>query len=133
MSGQRPQQVFLVPLLVGTDGVQKMGKSLGNYIGITDAPADIFGKTMSIPDELIATYFELLTDAADEDVEQMRRDTASHAANPMDLKKRLAADLVAQFYGGQAASQAQAPLRASRPAQGAAPRCPRVSCALLTA
>ena len=89
MSGQRPQQVFLVPLLVGTDGVQKMGKSLGNYIGITDAPADIFGKTMSIPDELIATYFELLTDAADEDVEQMRRDTASHAANPMDLKKRL--------------------------------------------
>ena len=108
MSGQRPQQVFLVPLLVGTDGVQKMGKSLGNYIGITDAPADIFGKTMSIPDELIATYFELLTDAADEDVEQMRRDTASHAANPMDLKKRLAADLVAQFYGGQAASQAQA-------------------------
>ena len=66
--GQRPQQCFLVPLLVGTDGVQKMSKSLNNYIGIDEPANDIFGKTMSLPDSMIVSFFENLTDIPDEDL-----------------------------------------------------------------
>ncbi len=105
--GQRPQQVFLVPILVGTDGVQKMSKSLGNYVGVAEEPALMFGKLMSIPDELVPSYFELLTDLPEDELATLRRRLADHSVNPMDAKKRLAADLVAEFHGGSFATAAQ--------------------------
>ncbi|MDP2953258.1 MAG: tyrosine--tRNA ligase [Chloroflexota bacterium] len=106
MVGQRPQQVFLVPLLVGTDGAQKMSKSLGNYIGVADAPHDMYGKVMSLPDTLILPYFELLTDAPD--FSEMGQALAAGSVNPMELKKRLAREIVAQFHSPQAATEAEA-------------------------
>ena len=107
MVGQLPQQVFLVPLLVGTDGVQKMSKSLGNYIGVDEPPNDMYGKAMSIADPMIATYFELLTDVPDDELAELRRQLQSGSVNPMELKKRLASDLVRQFHS-DAAAEAQA-------------------------
>ncbi|MCH7653759.1 MAG: tyrosine--tRNA ligase [Chloroflexi bacterium] len=104
--GQRPQQCFLMPLLPGTDGVQKMSKSLGNYIGIDEPPGEMYGKTMSLPDDLLMTYFECLTDVPDAELEDMRRGLEESSVNPMDLKKKLAADLVTQFHGNEAASKA---------------------------
>ncbi|MCX7912489.1 MAG: tyrosine--tRNA ligase [Dehalococcoidales bacterium] len=106
MMGQKPQQIFMVPLLVGTDGVQKMSKSLGNYIGIAEPPEDIYGKTMSIRDELIMDYFELLTDVPDEELEEFRNQLKG-GANPMNLKKRLARELVRQLYGEEDARRAE--------------------------
>jgi tyrosyl-tRNA synthetase len=108
MEGQRPQQVMLVPLLVGTDGAQKMSKSLGNYIGVTDPPEEMFGKCMSIPDDLVPTYCELLTDIPDAEVAELRRGLADNNANPMDVKKRLAGDIVTTFHGMDAAATAAA-------------------------
>jgi tyrosyl-tRNA synthetase len=107
MVGQRPQQVFLLPLLVGTDGVQKMSKSLGNYIGVDEPPNDIYGKAMSIPDNLIGDYFELITDMPDEEVADCRKQIESGSVNPMNLKKKLAFEIVTQFYDEQAAKAAQ--------------------------
>ena len=106
--GQRPQQCFLVPLLVGTDGVQKMSKSLNNYIGIDEPANDIFGKTMSLPDSMIVSFFENLTDIPDEDVAEIKHIIDAQAGNPMDIKKRLASDLVTQFHSAEAAIEAQA-------------------------
>jgi tyrosyl-tRNA synthetase len=99
--GQPPQQVFLVPLLVGTDGSQKMSKSLNNYIGIDEPPKEIYGKVMSIPDSLILHYFELVTDVPDKELEELRQQLDSQSVNPMLLKKRLAREIVAQFYSRQ--------------------------------
>jgi tyrosyl-tRNA synthetase len=107
MMGQRPQQVFLMPLLVGTDGRQKMSKSLGNYIAIEDEPNEMYGKTMSIPDELLLDYFELLTDVPDEELEEFRKALATNSVNPMELKKRLAFELVTQFHSAEAACEAE--------------------------
>ncbi|MCI0769507.1 MAG: tyrosine--tRNA ligase, partial [Chloroflexi bacterium] len=107
MEGQAPQQVFLVPLLVGTDGVQKMSKSLGNYIGVAEPPEEIYGKSMSIPDSLILTYFELLTDVPDTELAEIRRLLETHDVNPMELKQRLARELVAQLYDADAARNAE--------------------------
>ena len=107
MEGQPPQQVFLVPLLVGTDGVQKMSKSLGNYIGVAEPPEEIYGKSMSIPDSLIMTYFELLTDVPDTELAEIRRLLETHDINPMELKQRLARELVAQLYDAGAARSAE--------------------------
>jgi len=106
MMGQRPQQVFLAPLLIGTDGSQKMSKSLGNYIGVAEAPSEIYGKVMSIPDDLIMDYFELLTDVPDEELEEFRQQLSKQTVNPMVLKKRLARELVTQLYDQEAASEA---------------------------
>jgi tyrosyl-tRNA synthetase len=108
MEGQPPQQVFLVPLLVGTDGSQKMSKSLGNYIAIDEPPSEIYGKVMSIPDELMMDYFEFLTDVPDEELEQFREELAAQSLNPMELKKRLADEIVAQFHSQDAAQDATA-------------------------
>ncbi|MEE8419305.1 MAG: tyrosine--tRNA ligase, partial [Dehalococcoidales bacterium] len=88
MMGQPPQQCFMTPLLVGTDGTQKMSKSLGNYIGIAEPPEDIFGKVMSITDELIMDYFELVTDVPDKELAEFRQALDSNSVNPMELKKR---------------------------------------------
>ena len=108
MNGQPPQQCFLMPLLPGTDGVQKMSKSLGNYIGIDEPPNEIFGKTMSLPDSMIKSYFEFLTDVPDAELAEIAQVVESGSANPMDIKKRLASDLVTQFHGQDEARQAQA-------------------------
>ncbi|MFA5401165.1 MAG: tyrosine--tRNA ligase [Dehalococcoidia bacterium] len=106
MVGQKPQQVFLMPLLVGTDGVQKMSKSLGNYIGVTDPPAEMFGKTMSINDSMIIPYLELLTDVPDEEIEHFNAGMASGRLNPMTVKKRLAHELVKDFWSAKDAEEA---------------------------
>ena len=107
MVGQRPQQVFLVPLLVGTDGSQKMSKSLGNYIGVDEPPSEIYGKAMSIPDTLIFDYLELVTDVPDKEIVEFKEQMANQLLNPMSVKKRLAHEIVAQFHGSQAAREAE--------------------------
>jgi len=107
MEGQRPQQVFLMPILVGTDGVQKMSKSLDNYVGVEEPPNDMYGKLMSLPDELIVPYFEYLTDAPQEELTAFFSDLAAGSINPMDMKKRLAREITAQFHESTAADAAQ--------------------------
>jgi tyrosyl-tRNA synthetase len=106
-TGQPPQQVFLVPLLVGTDGHQKMSKSLNNHIGIAEPPREIYGKVMSIPDALIVDYFELVTDVPEQAIADFKKQLKTHSVNPMNLKKRLAHEIVKQFHGKQAADKAQ--------------------------
>ncbi|HEU65747.1 MAG TPA: tyrosine--tRNA ligase [Chloroflexi bacterium] len=106
-TGQPPQQVFLVPLLVGTDGKQKMSKSLNNHIGIAEPPREMYGKMMSIPDHLIVEYFELVTDVPEEEIAEFGEQLKTHSVNPMNLKKRLAHEIVRQFHGKQAADEAQ--------------------------
>ena len=107
MMGQRPQQCFTMPILVGTDGEQKMSKSLGNYIGVDEPPNEMYGKVMSISDSLMMDYFYLVTDVSDQDIDEMRRALESQSVNPMDLKKRLAREIVAQFHDSQAATEAE--------------------------
>lgn len=107
MIGQRPQQIIMTPLLVGTDGVHKMSKSLGNYIGITEPPEQIFGKVMSIPDNLILNYFELVTDVPETEMADMQQAINNHSVNPMTLKKRLAKEIIAQLYDKAAATEAE--------------------------
>ena len=106
-TGQPPQQVFLVPLLVGIDGHQKMSKSLNNHIGVAEPPREIYGKVMSIPDPLIMDYFELVTDVPEEEIAEFKEQLKSHSVNPMNLKKRLAHEIVRQFHSKQAADEAQ--------------------------
>jgi len=106
-TGQPPQQVFLVPLLVGTDGHQKMSKSLNNHIGVAEPPREIYGKVMSIPDPLIMDYFELVTDVPEEEIAEFKKQLKTRSVNPMNLKKRLAHEIVRQFHGKQAADEAQ--------------------------
>ncbi len=107
MMGQRPQQVFLVPLLIGTDGSQKMSKSLGNYIGVDEPPNEIYGKIMSIPDSLIIDYLELVTDIPDEEIAECKMQIANQSINPMSIKKRLAYEIVTQFHSIKAAGEAE--------------------------
>jgi len=108
IEGQRPQQVFLMPLLVGTDGSMKMSKSLDNYIAVDEKPNDMYGKVLSIPDAIIINYFELLTDIPGKELDEYRKALDSNSVNPMELKKRLARDIVEQFHDKKAASDAQA-------------------------
>jgi tyrosyl-tRNA synthetase len=107
MVGQPPQHVFMVPLLIGTDGVHKMSKSLGNYIGVAEPPEQIFGKVMSVPDELLMNYFELLTDVPDKELKEIKAAIESKSVNPMELKKRLAKEIITQLDGKEAASAAE--------------------------
>ncbi len=106
MMGQKPQQVFLMPLLIGTDGVQKMSKSLGNYIGVTDPPNDMYGKAMRINDEMITPYLELLTDVPDDEIMHFSARMAEGKVNPMAIKKRLAHELVKDFWSLKDAEEA---------------------------
>jgi tyrosyl-tRNA synthetase len=101
--GQPSQIVLTMPLLEGTDGVQKMSKSYGNYIGINEPPQEIYGKVMSISDTLMWRYYELLTDVKLEAIEQMKADVAAGKQHPMELKKQLARRIVQDFHGEQAA------------------------------
>ena len=103
--GQRPQIVFTMPILPGTDGVRRMGKSLGNYIAIEDTPRDMFGKIMSLPDGVIPLYYELLTDAKDERLDEIR---AAAGPRRMDDKKRLGQEIVAMFHSPAEADAARA-------------------------
>jgi len=98
MNGMKPQQCLMVPLLVGTDGTNKMSKSLNNYIGITDKPEDIYGKVMSIPDSLIVNYLEVLSDFNNNEIKEMKKAMDQGNENPMIFKKELAKDIVSQFY-----------------------------------
>ncbi|MFT6086861.1 MAG: tyrosyl-tRNA synthetase [Glaciecola sp.] len=95
--GQKPQTVIMVPLLEGLDGVQKMSKSLNNYIGITDSPTEMFGKVMSISDELMWRYYDLLSFKPIEEIEQLKIDT-QNGKNPRDIKIALAQELIARFH-----------------------------------
>jgi tyrosyl-tRNA synthetase len=107
MVGQRPQQVFMTPLLVGTDGTQKMSKSLHNYIGVAEPPDEIYGKVMSVPDSLILQYFELGTDVPDAELEQFRQALEKETVNPMELKKRLGREIVTRLYSAKEANEAE--------------------------
>jgi tyrosyl-tRNA synthetase len=100
--GQEPQVALTVPILEGLDGVQKMSKSLGNYVGINEPPADIYGKLMSVSDGLMFRYFELATRVPEEEVAELRR------LHPMDAKKRLARTVTAMYHGEAAAEAAEA-------------------------
>lgn len=106
-AGQPPQDILTLPLLEGLDGVQKMSKSLDNYIGIDEPPDTIYWKAMAIPDSLIVRYLQLATQAPSDEVDAAARALAS-GANPRDVKKQLARRLVAQFHGDAAASRAEA-------------------------
>ena len=107
MMGQTPQQCFMMPILVGTDGVQKMSKSLGNYVALEEPPAEMYGKLMSLPDSLITSYYEYLTDVPDADIAEMSQAMASESANPMDFKKGLARRITATFHDTDAANAAE--------------------------
>ena len=107
MMGQLPQQCFMVPILVGTDGVLKMSKSLGNYIGVDEPPREQYGKIMSLPDRLIIPYLELLTDVPDAELAEVRLALDEGEVNPMEWKKRLAREVVTQFWGASAAKEAE--------------------------
>ncbi len=105
--GQRSQQCFMTPLLVGTDGSHKMSKSLGNYIGVAESPPEIYCKVMSITDSLIMQYFELLTDVPDKEQEEFKQELAGGKINPMTLKKRLACEIITQLDGEAVAHEAE--------------------------
>ncbi|MBN1521553.1 MAG: tyrosine--tRNA ligase [Candidatus Aureabacteria bacterium] len=104
--GKHPQVVMSMPILEGTDGVQKMSKSLGNYIGITEAPDDIFGKIMSISDDLMMRYFSLLTESTGEDIKSLKQAIKAGKRHPMDAKKELAYILTKRFHGEEKAEKA---------------------------
>jgi tyrosyl-tRNA synthetase len=105
----QPSQVVLtMPLLEGIDGVQKMSKSYGNYIGITESPLEMYGKVMSISDDLMWRYYELLTDVTSAGIQEMKDKAASGAVNPMQYKKQLAARIIADFHSAEAAARAEA-------------------------
>lgn len=103
--GQTPQSIIMMPLLEGTDGVQKMSKSLGNYIGITESPDSMFGKIMSISDTLMWRYFELLSFRDAQEIEKWRK-AAEEGANPRDFKIKLAEEIIARFHSDSDAKAA---------------------------
>ena len=106
-AGQEPQCVLMMPLLVGLDGVKKMSKSAGNYIGVQDGSADMFGKLMSLSDELMWDYFTLLSARPASELEALRGRCAAGELNPRDAKLELAGELVARYHGGEAAREAR--------------------------
>ena len=104
--GQEPQVVLMTPIIEGLDGVQKMSKSLNNAIGIHEPPQEMYGKLMSINDEMMWRYWTLLTDLRQSEIDKMRRDVESGALHPMEAKKHLARTIVAGFHGAEAAQTA---------------------------
>ncbi|GEA16137.1 MAG: tyrosyl-tRNA synthetase [Moorella sp. (in: firmicutes)] len=109
--GQEPQVAMMMPILPGLDGVQKMSKSLGNYIGINEPAKEMYGKTMSLPDELMLTYFELVTAVPLEELETIRQGLASGSLHPRDVKMRLAREIVGLYHGEAAAREAEKEFR----------------------
>ena len=107
LEGQEPQVVITMPLLEGLDGIQKMSKSLGNYIGIDEEPKEMYGKAMSIPDELMMRYFMLVTDMSIEEQEDMAKRLESGELHPRDAKMQLARTIVRLYHGEEAALEAE--------------------------
>ncbi len=105
--GQPAQIVMTVPLLPGLDGIQRMSKSLGNYVGVTDAPADMFGKIMSLPDAVMPVFWRLASGAEEAEQASVAGELADPAVNPMTVKKRLGARIVTLYHGAEAAARAQ--------------------------
>ncbi|MEE4241148.1 MAG: tyrosine--tRNA ligase [Desulfopila sp.] len=105
--GQEPQVVLTMPLLEGLDGVNKMSKSLGNYIGITEAPGDIYGKVLSVSDELMFRYYELLSDLSTEEIVLLKTRMIKGDIHPKEVKKQLARELTSRFHGSEAALRAE--------------------------
>ncbi len=104
--GLSPQVVVTMPILVGLDGERKMSKSLGNYVGITEAPGEMFGKMMSIPDHLMWSYYELVTDRTPPEIDALKKEVSSGKLHPMDAKMRLAEEVVRDFQGADAGQKA---------------------------
>ncbi|MFL2767631.1 MAG: tyrosine--tRNA ligase [Dehalococcoidia bacterium] len=110
---QKPQQCFLVQIIPGTDGKRKMSKSLNNYIGVTESPAEIYGKLMSIPDDLVKLYMLCLTDIKDSLISDFENSLNDSNGNPMEYKKLLAHDIVTQYYNAEDANLAEEHFRKS--------------------
>ena len=128
-AGQDPQVVMLMGLLVGTDGAEKMSKSLGNYVGIDEAPAEQFGKIMSISDELIGHYFELASDVPMDEISRIQSRLEDGTEHPMDAKLRLARQVVLMYHGEAAAERAETEFTSvfrERDVDGLAPACAAV-------
>jgi tyrosyl-tRNA synthetase len=105
--GQEPQVVITMPLLEGTDGVQKMSKSYNNYIGVTEPAGEIYGKVMSISDELMVRYYELLSTISIDELQQLKNEMESGKAHPMETKRALAREIVARYHDEKAAHDAE--------------------------
>jgi len=105
--GQGPQVIITVPILEGTDGIQKMSKSLGNYIGIDESPKEMFGKIMSLSDELMMKYYELLSDITLNELADLKNGIKDGSLHPMDIKKRLASEIIERFHNRAAAIYAR--------------------------
>jgi tyrosyl-tRNA synthetase len=103
---QEMQIAVMMPILVGLDGQRKMSKSLGNYVGITESPVEMFGKMMSIPDELMWSYYELVTDRTPGEIAELKKEVTSVKLHPMDAKMRLAEEVVSDFHGAEAGRKA---------------------------
>ena len=104
---QDPQAIMIMPLLVGTDGTEKMSQSLGNYIGLAESPQDQYGKVLSIPDEVMATYFRLVTRVPSAEIDQLLAAVEAGTLKPMDCKMRLAREVVTQYHNAEAAQAAE--------------------------
>jgi tyrosyl-tRNA synthetase len=100
------QAILTMPILVGLDGQRKMSKSLGNYVGITEPPGEMFGKLMSIPDDLMWSYYELVTDRTPEQIAELKKEVSGGALHPMDAKMCLAEEVISDFHGKEAAHKA---------------------------
>jgi len=105
--GLPPQVILTLPLLVGTDGTEKMSKSYDNYIGINESPKEIYGKTLSIPDNCIYTYFELTTDVSNKELQSIKQDLSNESVNPRNIKRSLARKLVEMYHSTRAAQEAE--------------------------
>ena len=105
--GKEPQVVLTMPLLEGLDGVNKMSKSLGNYIGVAESPNDIYGKIMSASDDLMFRYYELLSDLPTEEIANLKEEITSGKAHPKTIKMRLATEITAKYHGNEAARKAE--------------------------
>jgi len=116
--GQEPQVIMTTPILAGLDGVQKMSKSLGNYVGINEPPAEMFGKLMSISDTLMWRYYELLTDLTPAEIARLKKSVESGGTHPLAVKKQLALQIVTDFHGVLTAGLAQADFEAQFQAKG---------------
>ena len=127
--GIEPQCIITMPLLVGLDGVKKMSKSLGNYVGIDEAPSDMFGKLMSISDDLMWSYFELISVKTLEEIDALKQDVATGAKHPKAVKESLANEITAQYHGQQAADEAQQGFNAVFAKGGVPDDAPTFTCA----
>jgi tyrosyl-tRNA synthetase len=105
--GQEPQVIMMMPILEGLDGVQKMSKSLGNYVGINEPPQEMFGKLMSISDDLMWRYYDLLTDLPTTEIAELKKSVSDGTTHPLEMKKRLASRIVSDFHGAESAEWAR--------------------------